>query len=128
MQHPRVNVTDLEARLGSRHTARTLALLRARYPGVHFVWLMGADNLATLHHWQDWESILGRVPVAVFARPGASLPARCSTAARVFREARVPEHLLHALPRRAAPAWAFVNLPLRHEASSALRAAGDWKR
>ena len=46
MRHPQVEITDIEARLGTRFTAETLAALRARYPGVRFVWLMGADNLA----------------------------------------------------------------------------------
>lgn len=49
MRHPRVEVTDIEARLGTRYTAETLAALFARYPGVRFVWLMGADNLASFH-------------------------------------------------------------------------------
>ena len=34
MQHPRVEITDLEARLGSVATADTLARLQAVYPGV----------------------------------------------------------------------------------------------
>ena len=49
MRHPRVTVTDIEAWLGTRHTAQTLVALRRHYPGVRFVWLMGADNLAQLH-------------------------------------------------------------------------------
>jgi len=34
--------TDVEAHLGTRYTAQTLAALRCAYPGVRFVWLMGA--------------------------------------------------------------------------------------
>ena len=49
MDHPRVEITDIEAQLGTRYTAQTLAALRRRYPGVRFVWLMGADNLAQFH-------------------------------------------------------------------------------
>lgn len=43
IQHPRVVLTDIEERLGTRHTAQTLTALRARYQGVRFVWLMGAE-------------------------------------------------------------------------------------
>ena len=46
MQHPKVRVTDLEARLGTTFTYETLRELVAIYPEVRFVWLMGADNLA----------------------------------------------------------------------------------
>lgn len=65
MRHPRVEVTDVEARLGTRHTAQTLAALGRLYPGVRFVWLMGADNLAQLHRWEDWRRIVEGVPVGV---------------------------------------------------------------
>jgi len=51
MRHPRVTVTDIEARLGTRFTAETLQALQHRYPDVQFVWLMGADNLAQFHRW-----------------------------------------------------------------------------
>ncbi|MBT8408797.1 MAG: nicotinate-nucleotide adenylyltransferase, partial [Alphaproteobacteria bacterium] len=85
MDHPRVWVTDLEARLGTRYTFATLAELMTLYPGVRFVWLMGADNLATFHKWENWREIMALVPVAVMARPGQRISARLSPAARMFR-------------------------------------------
>ncbi|MCE8471321.1 nicotinate-nicotinamide nucleotide adenylyltransferase, partial [Rhodovulum sulfidophilum] len=54
MQHPRVAITDLEARIGTRYTAETLERLMRLYPGVRFVWLMGADNLISFHRWERW--------------------------------------------------------------------------
>src|SRR5690606_14358956 len=51
---PRIKVTALQAAFDVRFTADTLALIRKANPGVHFVWVMGADNLATFHHWQRW--------------------------------------------------------------------------
>ncbi|MEM9637839.1 MAG: nicotinate-nucleotide adenylyltransferase, partial [Pseudomonadota bacterium] len=89
MRHPRVEITDIEAHLGTRYTAETLARLRACYPGVRFVWLMGADNLAQLHRWQDWRGIMQTVPVGVLARPGDRISARMSPAARLFAPARI---------------------------------------
>ena len=68
MGDPRVVITDLEARLGTRYTAETIERLQAIYPGVQFVWLMGADNLVQFHHWERWRDILRAVPVAVLAR------------------------------------------------------------
>ncbi|MEO0719162.1 MAG: nicotinate-nucleotide adenylyltransferase, partial [Pseudomonadota bacterium] len=52
IQHPRVVITDIESRLGSRFTADTLGALKNLYPHVRFVWLMGADNLVGFHHWE----------------------------------------------------------------------------
>ncbi|MDX8351698.1 nicotinate-nucleotide adenylyltransferase [Cognatiyoonia sp. IB215182] len=126
MRHPRVRVTDVEAHLHTRFTAETLAALRARYPGVRFVWLMGADNLAQFHRWQNWRWIIETVPVGVMARPGDRIAARLSKAARMYADARLPGRASHILGRRQAPAWSFVNLPMSYQSSTAIRARGEW--
>ena len=122
---PRVVVSDLEARLGTRATVDTLRRLQAIYPGVRFVWLMGADNLVQFHRWSRWREILARVPVAVMARPGAGLAARLSVTARVYRGSQVAR--AERLAGEAVPAWSFVNLPLHGASSSAIRARGEWR-
>ena len=105
--HPRIEVTDIEARLGTRHTAATLAALAAIAPGRRFVWLMGADNLAQLHLWQDWRSIMERVPVGVLARPGQRISARLSPAARIYAQARIRAQASHLLGHAARPRGAL---------------------
>lgn len=125
MGHPRVDITDIERHLGTRYTAETIERLMARYPGVRFVWLMGADNLAQFHKWQRWDWIMRTVPVAVLARPGHR-HARMAKAARVFDAARIPAEKARTLARRKAPAWAFLDLPMIDISSSAIRARGDW--
>lgn len=123
MHHPRVTITDLEARMGTRYTAATLRALHKRYPGVRFVWLMGADNLVQFHRWDDWRWIMKNVPVGVLARPGSGVTGRLGRAARAFRGGRVaPELLGHANP----PAWSFADLPMLDVSSSAIRARGEW--
>jgi nicotinate-nucleotide adenylyltransferase len=123
---PRVIVTDLEARLGTSATIDTLSRLKALYPGVRFVWIMGADNLVQFHRWRNWRQIMALVPVAVMARPGVGLSARVSVAARSFRGAQVAAPDL--LTRRTAPVWAFVTMPLHKASSSLIRARGEWRR
>ncbi len=127
MQDPRVRVTDIEAHLGTRYTAQTLAALQALYPGVRFVWLMGADNLAQLHHWQNWRQIMRSVPVGVLARPGDRISARMSPAAKLFASSRIAGRASTLLGRAEAPAWCFVNVPMVSHSSSAIRAAGGWQ-
>ncbi len=126
MNDPRVKITDLEARLGTRATIDTITKLKAIYPGVHFVWLMGADNLVQFHKWNRWRDILRSVPVGVLARPGAGVAARTSVAARAFRVHQVARG--ENLRNKPAPAWCFVNMPMNGASSSAIRARGDWKR
>lgn len=124
--HPRLRVTDIEVQLGTRFTAQTLRQLRRLYPKQRFVWMMGADNLAQFHRWQDWEDIIATVPLAIFARPNAGLPARFSKTARAYGATRIVPELAFGLADYDAPAWAYLNLPLRHDSSSQLRAAGVW--
>ena len=126
IRHPRVEVTDVEARLGTRYTADTIRRLTALYPQVRFVWLMGADNLVQFHLWQDHADILARVPVGVLARPGERLAARLSRTARIHAAARLPSKRARLLSRSAAPTWCFVNLPMNPASSTAIRAAGGW--
>lgn len=126
MDHPKVEITDIETRLGTRYTADTLAVLIKRYPHVRFVWLMGADNLTDFHHWQDWRWIMDHVPIGVVARPGDTLAARMSKAARIYAQARQPARAAHMLGRQTPPAWGFINLPLSTQSSTAIRAAGAW--
>lgn len=126
MRHPRVEVTDVEAMLGTRYTARTVAALQALYPRARFVWLMGADNLSQVHRWEDWRSIFSRVPVGVLARPGHRLSARLSVAAQMFGQHRVRRGAMRRLAHMAPPAWAFADVPMSGASSSAIRAAGGW--
>ncbi len=128
MDHPRVVITDFEAREGTRFTAETLARLVALYPGVRFVWLMGADNLAQFHRWQNWDRIMRTVPVAVLARPGTRLEGRGSRAAEEYARFRLPAEAARLLPGLPPPAWVFLDMPLNDLSSSAIRARGDWRR
>ena len=124
MRHPRVRITAIEAALGTRYSADTLAALQRLYPGRRFVWIMGADNLANFHHWENWRGILNRLPVAVIARPGQVRAALSSVAARSHAGARVCPRVLS---RTQVPAWAFLMLPMRNISSSQLRAQGRWQ-
>jgi len=118
---PRMVVTALERDLPTNYTAATLAFLRRRHPQVRFVWIMGADNLAQLHRWHDWQTIASTMPIAVVDRPGWRLPALSSPAAHAMRRFRVDERNAARLARLAPPAWTFLSARLSPLASSELR-------
>lgn len=126
INHPRVTVTDLECHIGTRYTAETLSRLQQLYPGVCFVWLMGADNLVQFHRWQNWQQIMADVPVGVLARPGDRLAARCSKAARMHRQQKLSPRHSQALPQGRPPRWCFVNMPMVAQSSTQIRAGGGW--
>lgn len=123
---PRIRISDFEAQAGTRYTAESLAVLQAARPGVRFVWLMGADNLFQLHHWQDWQDIMMRVPVGILARPGKRTLARTSKAAKTYEHVRLPGRKSQLLARSTPPVWCFVNVPMRDISSTRLRQSGAW--
>ena len=107
--HPALVPTGLEAGLGTRYSFDTVAALVRRFPGVRFVWLMGADNLAAFHRWQHWRQIAALVPIAIIDRPGCTFPAMASPAAQALARWRVPESEAAALPLVRPPAWVFLH-------------------
>lgn len=128
IDHPAICVSAFEERQGTRYTAETLRTLQHRHPKVRFTWLMGADNLAQFHRWRDWQDIVARVPIGIVARPGHRQKGLNAKMARVFSKARLPASASTALGGAQAPAWCFVNMPMRADSSTALRAEGAWSR
>jgi nicotinate-nucleotide adenylyltransferase len=120
-RHPRIKVTGFEAGLGTAYTAEVLRFLRRRLPSTRFVWLMGADNLASIHRWREWREIFNLMPVAAVDRPEWRLRALTSPAASCFARFRIPEREAAALPGLVPPAWCYVSGPLSKLSSSALR-------
>jgi nicotinate-nucleotide adenylyltransferase len=118
----RMIVSDFETRAGTQYTVDTLHALKAAYPEVKFVWLMGSDNLAQVHRWRDWEAIFETVPVAVVPRPGARGASRWSPAARRFASARIPASEARTLADRSPPAWVYLKAPMNPLSSTAIRA------
>ncbi len=115
---PFIKISDVESKLGTRYTADTVAILQKRLPGLRFVWLIGADNLAQLPRWRGWTRLMRLLPVAVMARPAYSLPALAGKAAKRFERFRTPARkLVKATP----PAWSFLWLREHPASASKIR-------
>lgn len=119
----RMVVTGIEAAIGTSYTEQTIRFLKRRAPRVHFVWLMGADNLASFHRWKNWQDIAGNVPMAIIDRPGSTLRAASSPAARALASYRIDESDAALLPRLVAPRWLFLHVRRVNLSSTALRKA-----
>lgn len=118
-RHPKIRVSDVEARLGTQLTVDTIAALRALHPQARFLWIMGADNLLQFHRWAAWREIARAVPVVVVARPGYTGRSQFAPAMGWLRRYR----------RRAPASWRswtlpailFVNVALDHRSATLLR-------
>ncbi|MDA9408324.1 nicotinate-nucleotide adenylyltransferase [Bradyrhizobium sp. CCBAU 45384] len=125
---PRIEVSCLESVIRTRYTIDTINTLRRRFPGLRFVWIMGADNLAQFHRWQDWRRIAAQVPMAVIDRPPQSFRALASPAAQALARYRLPENEAALLADRPAPAWVFLTgLKLNLSSTGLRNPDGSWK-
>ena len=120
----RIVVTAFEAGHRIRYTADTVRFVLSRNRSARFAWLMGADNLASFHLWQEWQRIVESIPVAVIDRPGSTLSYLSSKMAITYAHARVDEDDAGVLLDQRAPAWTFLHGPRSSQSSTALRNAG----
>ena len=125
---PRIDVSCLESVIGTRYTVDTISYLRRRASGLRFVWIMGADNLAQFHHWQNWRRIASEVPIAVIDRPPQSFRALAAPAAQALARYRLPENQAGRLADQRAPAWVFLTGMKLNLSSTGLRNPdGSWR-
>jgi nicotinate-nucleotide adenylyltransferase len=117
---PQIEVTGFAA--SSPYTIDLVTELKRRMPGVNFVWLMGADNLAQFHRWRSFDKIFAHMPIAVLDRPGFRLKARAGRAAHRFAPYRVDESDARGLARLEPPAWTILTHRLSDLSSTGLRA------
>jgi nicotinate-nucleotide adenylyltransferase len=122
---PAIQITAFEIAYPTRFTADTLTLIKQQRPGIDFVWLMGADNLAEFHKWQRWRDIAEMMPFAVIDRPGSTLASRSSMAALALARFRIDEGDAELLPTMRPPAWVFIHGPRSSLSSTRLRAQKD---
>lgn len=123
--HPRIAVTGLEADIDTRFTYDTVAWLVRRRPHVHFVWIMGADNLHNFHRWQRWVDIAKLIPIAVVDRPESTLKGVRSRAASRFERWRRPESGAAPFAAASPPAFVFLHGPRSDLSSTELRRRGQ---
>jgi nicotinate-nucleotide adenylyltransferase len=123
---PRIDVSCLESVIGTRYTVDTVKYLRRRASGLRFVWIMGADNLAQFHRWQNWRRMATLVPIAVIDRPPQSF--RALNAPAALARYRLPENEARRLADHRAPAWVFLTGLKMNLSSTGLRNPdGSWK-
>ena len=127
-RHPDIVVTDIETRLGTRYTADTLVKLKMCFPRTHFVWLMGADNLAQISDWQRWTKIFNLVPIAIFDRAPYSFDALAGKAAHAFARFKLRNRDARSLVEKKPPAWIFFHTRLHPASATSIRAGSAMRR
>ena len=118
-----IRVTAIEQQLRTRYSVDTIQALRRRFGRHHFIWLMGADNLAQFHRWRDWRKIARLVPIAVVQRPGYDGAAHAARAMGWLRRFVRPASQARNWTEWRLPALVLLKLPPDPTSATALRAA-----
>lgn len=119
--HRNITVSDFEAQHNFHYSIDTITALQKTYPRMRFIWLMGADNLASFHKWRNWEAMFKSIPIAVFDRSPYQLSALSSKAAQRFRNNRLDERDGMKLASEDAPSWAYFTMPRHPQSATNLR-------
>jgi nicotinate-nucleotide adenylyltransferase len=71
---PDIEVSDVEFHLPQPlYTINTLRHLEKQEPGITFVLVMGADNLAIIESWYEWKFLLSGYEIYVYPREGVDV-------------------------------------------------------
>lgn len=71
---PRLSTSDVDlVRGGATYSVDTLADLRSEHPVADLFFITGADSLATLQRWKDYETLITLATFVGVTRPGHSL-------------------------------------------------------
>ena len=116
----KMRVTDLEVKLGLRHTALTLNVIKSRLRHCQLVWIMGADNLIQFHKWHNPKTIAKTMAIAVVNRPGSVAAALSSPGAKIAGQKLPPRRMIaRRFPQQS---WVFLRGAMNTQSASAIRA------
>ena len=114
----KMRVSKLEQQFDTSHSAQVLKRISERAPRCEFVWIMGADNLATFHRWHHPQQIAQTMAIAVVNRPGWRAAALGGVGAQIAGKRLPPQRLA----KRLAPKhWCFIEGPLNPISATDIR-------
>lgn len=112
-----VELSDIEEQLGTHITADILKHLAKAHPDIEFIWVMGGDNLAEFHLWQDYEYIMDHFEICVVNRPGYEDEALGSVVATDYAASKKEPQEILAGGKRG---WSFIKTTGTDMSSSGL--------
>ena len=104
-----IKIKEIEKKINSKYTYKSLDYILNHYPNIKFFWLMGADNLINFHKWQKWKQIFNEISVVVFKRHGYNTIALKSIAFRTFSNSRLISNFININEFNKLPSWAWIN-------------------
>lgn len=117
----KIRVYSLEDKFNTVYTYHTIKKILECQPGNRFMWLMGADNLAQINLWVNWNKIFNLMPIAVFNREGYSRSVMSSVAANYYYQNLYNRENFSKIFRRKLPIWTFIRIRNHPYSSTKIR-------
>lgn len=115
---PNIRILGLETLLETQYTVDTVTAIQEAFADVYFVWIMGADNLTTLHQWKDWQGLWNRIPMAIVNRYGYDQTPHNTPLLQEYVKCKTTLKKLVTTP---APVWATLAMPPNPSNSTDMR-------
>ena len=104
-----IKIKEIEKKIDSEYTYKTLKYLQNHYANIKFYWLMGSDNLINFHKWQKWRKIFNKISIVVFKRHGYNNKALRSIANKTFSNCQIISDTLNKNQFNKLPSWVWIN-------------------
>lgn len=113
----KIYVIDIEKTVKKSYSYSVVMLLKQRFPHINFIWIMGSDNLTSIHKWYRWKEFCTTVPIAIFERNKLYKEIRCPFVS-CFSSfcVKSPKLLLSC-----TPSWSIIRMKVNPISSSMIR-------
>ncbi len=103
-----INIKEIEKKIGSDYSYKTINYILTHYRNIKFFWLMGADNLISFHRWQKWQKIFNNMSIVIFKRHGYNTRALKSIASKKYDRKRILKSSINLEDFIKLPSWIII--------------------
>ena len=103
-----ISIKEIEKKIGSNYSYKTINYILNHYINIKFFWLMGADNLISFHKWQKWQKIFSNMSIVIFKRHGYNTKALKSIASKNFVNSRILKSKIKLEDFDKLPSWIII--------------------
>ena len=103
-----IKIKEIEKKIQSDYSYKTINHIINHYKNIKFFWLMGADNLINFHKWQNAHRIFNEIPIVVFRRYGYNDKALKSNIANFYKNFKINSKNLRLSNLKKTPAWTII--------------------
>ena len=101
-------VKEIEKKISSNYSYKTINYILNHYKNIKFFWLMGADNLISFHKWEKWQKIFKNMSIVIFKRHGYNTKALKSIASKKFLQSKILTSTINSKDFDKLPSWALI--------------------